>query len=211
MRKTFMERRTFLFCLLTAVSFFCINMGKQFSESLGEFELKSGAEIFVGDFTEGGEPGGKIRKICFKDNSYANLGAHEGDTYLKVYKENSDVEEKIDLKIISKIETIKKYGGQFCARKGGENCFWIRLTLENSTSEAKDYQMRVGTKVNFEFVHHKRKGSALLHKIDKIENIRREGAVAVPGAGEAESIPAAGAGAAPEAAAPEVAPIIPGT
>lgn len=177
------------------VALFCVNFGKtQYSESVGEFDLKKGNVSYIGDFIRNDGSRELIRKICFKDETYKDLARHEGETFLKLYSEGSNVEETLDLRIVKKLEIglpkeDNKEAQKFCARQGGQSCFWLLVTLKKSPAEiaagsitpgmeegpeAKKYQASVNLFVRFEYKDG-RKGGVLLHQLDgRIENIRPE-------------------------------------
>lgn len=182
-------RKTSLFMGMVVVAFFCINFGgtTQYSESLGGFELKKGAPSYQGQLVEGGKELGAITKICFKDNEYKDLARSEGDTYLRVFAENSDVPEKIDLKMIKKIEIGLENGSKFCARPGGKSCFWLRVTYIDKAGaiHEKPYQADLSLAVNFDYVDGRKCDGILLHKIEKITDIGSEAAFDYPAAAPA--------------------------
>lgn len=176
-----MTKKIYLLPLFGLIGFLCINMGDgTYSRCVTGtqpegFSLKEGKSSYTALVSDGKSyKRRRVSQLCFRDSTYTDTARNEGDVFLKVKEDDSDIEEKIYLNKIKSMELVPKAGCRLCAseKKQGQLFFWLKVTFLNGVS--REYTANPEVALSFRVPETGGEGVAYLHKIDKIENIRLE-------------------------------------
>lgn len=152
--------------------------GKKYAEGVSgktpaEFKLMKGREAFNCKISDGKNyKGEEVTKLCFRDSTYGDIARDEGEIYIHGNREGSDIETKINLLNVEKIEVLKKDKSRLFVKEtnSGELFFRIRVTFNTGKPpETLVVNPQLAVAFHRVGVGHER---VFLYKIDSIDNIK---------------------------------------